>query len=773
MTKYNLINDNNEYTGFSSIKMSNTTEKQIKPVEETETVLWNGKDWEYIFKDYEKKDVILPKFNYESALNIWTMLSSTIIPTCGTKTISHEKEISVLIPCYKKAKYIHSTVDSCINQSLKPKEVIILLMDSESQKLKKELENIDSCITCINEKQMNASKARTHLVSLCKTNWFVFLDADDNLTIDFIEKLNKDTGAICFPKMTHVKDGETKDVTRGGTLHSRHPVRALANNLTSLMCKEVFNSIGLDEDLCKGGEDSDFILSLFEKKEYLITYNPDVFFYYKENTESSLASSDEFAESIFRMLKKHTSFFVNEIENTSVGVGMRSNLIWIMKNYSLENIFTVLHSMSKKSCNSKYNYITILEKSLYNQYYELLEKSKLKKAKTSYSENDFIILGDINVMPFMFYGKTFDCIFFKCNDMSDIKTALLENKNMIINKDVYKEVQGKNLSGMNMVFYLLENYSCFEQYANQSVKIQDVEESDYNEALDKLEVSDELSKVYNIYKKALDTEYFDMFTVMKPEKQRVSFNLHSVCNKNCPYCISKTRQTKISDDEMFNNFDKALTKIEELTNKNLYIQIVGGEPCIWSDYFVNKIIDRLKDYREYLVFSNGTNKNSPFYKDTRCTVMYHVTDWEGKTFTDIKPLSQEILTVVVSHNELERFDTFMSTYDGYSSLSVQKCFSDNPSYNLSDKDCETLYEILKKYNYNGTFYNNYEYYKNNGLEKSQKVCRESRGIWQVDCSTLKVSPCCSNHETYDLADFTVGKTIKNCGDCFCKVNTIY
>ena len=47
-----------------------------------------------------------------------------------------DERVTIIIPCYKQAKFVKEALDSCLKQTRKPKQIIILLMDVDSWKLK-------------------------------------------------------------------------------------------------------------------------------------------------------------------------------------------------------------------------------------------------------------------------------------------------------------------------------------------------------------------------------------------------------------------------------------------------------------------------------------------------------------------------------------------------------------------------------------------------------------------------------------------------------------
>tara|TARA_B100000989_G_scaffold246320_1_gene193485 strand:- start:3374 stop:4114 length:741 start_codon:yes stop_codon:yes gene_type:complete len=90
--------------------------------------------------------------------------------------------ISVIIPYYKKKKYIANTLNSVLNQSYKNLEIILIYDDKEKEDLNyiQELINLDKRISLIvNDKQLGAGFSRNCGINKSKGKYISFVDADD------------------------------------------------------------------------------------------------------------------------------------------------------------------------------------------------------------------------------------------------------------------------------------------------------------------------------------------------------------------------------------------------------------------------------------------------------------------------------------------------------------------------------------------------------------------------------------------------------------------
>ena len=90
--------------------------------------------------------------------------------------------VSVIIPYYKKKKYISETIDSALNQSYKNLEIIIIYDDESLEDLNflEQFKKKDERISIIkNQKNLGVGESRNIGISKSKGSYLAFLDADD------------------------------------------------------------------------------------------------------------------------------------------------------------------------------------------------------------------------------------------------------------------------------------------------------------------------------------------------------------------------------------------------------------------------------------------------------------------------------------------------------------------------------------------------------------------------------------------------------------------
>jgi teichuronic acid biosynthesis glycosyltransferase TuaG len=112
--------------------------------------------------------------------------------------------ISIIIPYYKKKKFIKAAVNSVLKQTYKNIEIVLIYDDVEKDDLNyiKSIKNLDSRIRLIiNNKNCGAGFSRNNGIKFSKGNYIAFLDSDDIWLKNKLEKqisfLKKNNAYVC------------------------------------------------------------------------------------------------------------------------------------------------------------------------------------------------------------------------------------------------------------------------------------------------------------------------------------------------------------------------------------------------------------------------------------------------------------------------------------------------------------------------------------------------------------------------------------------------
>lgn len=241
---------------------------------------------------------------------------------------------------------------------------------------------------------------------------------------------------------------------------------------------------------------------------------------------------------------------------------------------------------------------------------------------------------------------------------------------------------------------------------------------------------------------------FDAKVCIPQPKHRCTFVFDKRCNVNCEYCYQlsdEDRNLVLSDDEWFDRFDKALKKAEEVYSDGIRVQIMGGEPSLWNDSLVERIIERLYDYDSFTLFSNGINRKSKWFTSQKTMMSWHIVDWDtqGKIDGYYKNISDKNVIVVEPRN-IDKLDEFLTENDDVMFMVAGSgcAGSGAEETRCSFDDMKKIAEICNRHE------NTYDdipqfvdIVESNGLEDAQRRCREFGSVTTFNLGTMLVSPC--------------------------------
>lgn len=100
-------------------------------------------------------------------------------------------KVSVIVPVYNSEKYLKKCLDSLCNQTLKDIEIICINDGSKDNSLKmlNEYKKNDSRIIIIDKENGGQASARNKGIDIAKGEFISFIDSDDYVKIDMLEKM--------------------------------------------------------------------------------------------------------------------------------------------------------------------------------------------------------------------------------------------------------------------------------------------------------------------------------------------------------------------------------------------------------------------------------------------------------------------------------------------------------------------------------------------------------------------------------------------------------
>lgn len=181
--------------------------------------------------------------------------------------------VSIIIPCYNVEDYVHESIDSVLNQSYDPIEIIVVdnrSTDNTLNILKRYEREYPQQIKLLEAYQAGAPIARNKGLSIAKGQWIQFLDADDILLKDkirnqlaLIDKAEKTPDFIAGSYRFVTMDGNQKNVFPdisdpwAGLLWS-----SIGNTCANLWRKQSLDAINGWNETLKSSQEYDLMFRL-------------------------------------------------------------------------------------------------------------------------------------------------------------------------------------------------------------------------------------------------------------------------------------------------------------------------------------------------------------------------------------------------------------------------------------------------------------------------------------------------------------------------------
>lgn len=267
------------------------------------------------------------------------------------------KKISVIIPIYNAEKYLDSCIQSVLNQTYSMWELILIDDGSTDQSgaIADKYERIEKRVRVVHKENAGVSNARNQGLDIAKGEYVAFLDADDELTQDCLEKML----TIAIDEQADIVAGRSSD---DAVLDNRMTIwrgkTALKNSLmdnpfTYSSCAKLIRKSCIGETRfipeIKINEDSYFVFQLL-CKEPVFVGTEDKVYLYRNNPES--ASRAVFSEKFFDILRvadlKYETIQKQFPEMLGLAKNMqlkaKMNLLYILANRTVNEY----HELEKK-----------------------------------------------------------------------------------------------------------------------------------------------------------------------------------------------------------------------------------------------------------------------------------------------------------------------------------------------------------------------------------------------------------------------------------------
>lgn len=202
--------------------------------------------------------------------------------------MSSEKNISVIIPAYNSVGYLNEAIESVLQQTIAPREIIVV-DDGSTDETKSVIRNFDDRVRYLYQKRSGVAAARNKGLELSRGDLITFIDADDiwkksKLEIQ-VKRLRKN------PELEMVI-GFLQRVTTRSKDHSLKVYDGDEDGIyvlqlgSTLIKKSVFTKVGNFDEEMRLSEDFDWFLRARESG-IKVDVHQDVVQYYRQHDKNT------------------------------------------------------------------------------------------------------------------------------------------------------------------------------------------------------------------------------------------------------------------------------------------------------------------------------------------------------------------------------------------------------------------------------------------------------------------------------------------------------
>ena len=210
----------------------------------------------------------------------------------------NEKKVSIIIPAYNAEKTIQSTLMSIINQTYLNYECIVIDDGSHDRTVECVRAVVDDRIRLVSQKNRGPSSARNHGLDISQGDYICFIDADDIVAADYLEKLVINIGSsqliVCGYIKVSINGNEEKLAPTQEEIVSGKCMQSIVLSDISIngyLWNKMFIRNIIDKYKIRFVEDICFGEDLLFVEEYLnhvksVAVLADTLYYYKDSETS-------------------------------------------------------------------------------------------------------------------------------------------------------------------------------------------------------------------------------------------------------------------------------------------------------------------------------------------------------------------------------------------------------------------------------------------------------------------------------------------------------
>lgn len=213
--------------------------------------------------------------------------------------MENTSKVSVIIPAYNAESHIEKAIKSLMNQTFKNIEIIVV-NDGSTDKTKEVLEKFNQ-IKVITQLNKGSSQARKVGYEVSSGEYIMFLDSDDFIDLDYIEKMYEQivisNADICISDIIYLEESNKSLIFENieEKENSENVVKKLLSGKLSfsmsnkLYKKKCIKSSFFDFEL-RYGEDTYSLLNILDNSKLITRLKDKSYYYYVKNTNSLMNS---------------------------------------------------------------------------------------------------------------------------------------------------------------------------------------------------------------------------------------------------------------------------------------------------------------------------------------------------------------------------------------------------------------------------------------------------------------------------------------------------
>ena len=224
--------------------------------------------------------------------------------------------VSIVIPCFNYGRFLAEAIESALDQTHDPIEVIVV-DDGSTDDSAAIAAKFGSKLHYIYQENAGLCAARNTGVKTVRGKFITFLDADDIMDKRFVELTVKEL--IEHPDASFVYTqmrlfGREQSITQYPAYELKTLKFGNYVNASAMLRAEVFQEVQYDESFKSGWEDFDFYLSLGERGHYGRLLDRPLLNYRKHEAASSMVDGINQLrqrELMLAIIKKHRRLYSN------------------------------------------------------------------------------------------------------------------------------------------------------------------------------------------------------------------------------------------------------------------------------------------------------------------------------------------------------------------------------------------------------------------------------------------------------------------------------